>query len=147
MSNVGEAHLSRWLSESAKLTSIRSGTRPGFHHRQLPETTSACSASCGLYASGVKIYAWATTSNDRLTGSEVLRLTSTIITIINTVANTTSTSTEFPPEYNSSVPTNNDGTRVQTISFTRQGQAQVTIMYVARFESSEDRAPCALSGN
>ena len=74
----------------------------------------------------MKIYAWATTSNDRLTGSEVLRLTSTIVTIINTVANTTATSTEFPPEYNSKIPTNDEGTRVQIISFTRQGQAQVT---------------------
>ncbi len=74
----------------------------------------------------MKIYAWATLPNERLSSSEVLRLTSTIITIINTVANTTATSTEFPPEYNSSVPTNNDGTRVQTISFTRQGQALVT---------------------
>ena len=76
----------------------------------------------------MKIYAWATASNDRLTGSDVMILTSTIITIINTVANTTATSTAFPPEYNSNIPTNGDGTRVQTISFTRQGQTLVTTM-------------------
>jgi hypothetical protein len=54
-----------------------------------------------------------------------VKLTSTIVTVINTVANTTSTSTKFPPEYRNIV-TNHDGTHIQTVSFTRQGQPTVT---------------------
>jgi hypothetical protein len=77
----------------------------------------------------VRIYAWATPGNEIVSplDNNAIYLTSTIVTIINTVANTTVTSTQFPPEYNY-VPTNSDGTQVQTVSFTRQGQPSVTTM-------------------
>ncbi len=94
--------------------------------RQFPETTSACSKDCELNGPYVQIYAWATPSHDFVSTIGVLRLTSTIVTIINTVANTTSTSTEYPPEYYNPVPTNGDGTQVQTISYTRHGETLVT---------------------
>ncbi|KAK3897243.1 hypothetical protein C8A05DRAFT_39210, partial [Staphylotrichum tortipilum] len=93
--------------------------------RQFPETTSTCSANCQLNGPYVKIYAWATPSHGFVSTIAAVYLTSTIVTVINTVANTTSTSTEYPPEYNS-VPTNADGTQVQTISYTRHGEMLVT---------------------
>ncbi len=103
--------------------------KPALHQRQLTETESECSASCQLGVH-VRIYAWATPGNEIVnTAGNAIWLTSTIVTIINTVANTTATSTKFPPEYNS-VPTNADGTQVQTVSFTRQGQPMVTTMSV-----------------
>jgi hypothetical protein len=98
---------------------------PALRRRQFQETTSTCAEFCELDGPYVKIYAWATPSHYFVSTIGVLRLTSTIVTIINTVANTTSTSTEYPPEYNS-VPTNVDGTQVQTISYTRHGEMLVT---------------------
>ena len=110
-----------------KLTSESCAVRPGLHQRQFPETTSACSAYCKMHGPDVKIYAWATPSHPFVLTNHVVRLTSTIVTIIDTAANTTTMSTEFPPEYDY-VPTNDGGTQVQTISYTRQGQALVTTL-------------------
>ncbi len=97
-------------------------------------TTPACPGwGCSFDWSGggyAIIYAWATQSPRFHTldfVSTTLTLTSTIVTIIDTVAGTKTTSTKFPSEYGV-VPTNHDGTQVQTISYTRQGHTMVTTM-------------------
>ncbi len=100
---------------------------PGLDKRQPLATTSACEAYC-RFATDATVYAWASGSRQLGAGvhSSTLSLTSTIVTVINTVVNTTTKSTKFPSEYHSAVPTNHDGTQVQTISFTRQGRRVVT---------------------
>ncbi|KAI8953734.1 hypothetical protein F4801DRAFT_535294 [Xylaria longipes] len=54
-------------------------------------------------------------------------LTITVVTIVNTILDTTSTLTEFPPEY-SYPPTNALGTHVETISFFQSGQSHTTVL-------------------
>ncbi|KAH6660902.1 hypothetical protein BKA67DRAFT_530983 [Truncatella angustata] len=57
--------------------------------------------------------------------SDVVTATSTLVTVINTVLDTTSTITSYPLGY-TPPPTNDAGTRVETITFTRSLKATTT---------------------
>lgn len=59
--------------------------------------------------------------------SDVVTATSTVITVINTVLDTTSTVTSYPSGY-TPPPTNEAGTRVETITYTRSLKATTTVM-------------------
>ncbi|TGJ81960.1 hypothetical protein E0Z10_g6803 [Xylaria hypoxylon] len=51
----------------------------------------------------------------------------TVVTIVNTLLNTTSTLTELPPEY-TYPPTNSLGTHAETVSFFHSGQSHTTVL-------------------
>ena len=57
-------------------------------------------------------------------------ITATVVTIINTVLMKTSVTTLMPPDY-TPPPTNAAGTRVEAITYTRNGKESTTVLYAA----------------
>jgi hypothetical protein len=91
----------------------------------LPSAAYGEEPTCELGTWTVELYAWAI-RNDSFVRSDTVTLTATIVTVINTVIGSTGTITKFPPSY--TPPTNEGGTRVETLSYTRWGTAYTTIV-------------------
>lgn len=76
------------------------------------------------------MFGWVTDEEADTAGFDPLYatdMTVTLVTVINTVLDTTTISTQFPPDY-TPPPTNSDGTRIQEITYTRNGEATTTVL-------------------
>lgn len=92
-----------------------------------------CDSFCSVGGPDVTIYGWATPDVDNrpwfvLAGYYTVTSTWTIVTAINTALNGTTTTTQFPTDY-TPPPTNDGGTRIETISYSREGKHITTTLY------------------
>lgn len=98
-----------------------------------------CYSDCSLdevTAGSVLIFAWANYNGFVDSDEEVywtVTSSATVVTVVNTVLDTTSLLTEYPPDY---LPpaTNGEGTRVTTITYTGFSTTYTTALYVNRLE-------------
>jgi hypothetical protein len=98
-----------------------------------------CYSDCSLdevTADPVLIFAWANYNDFADSDGEVywtVTSSATVVTVVNTVLDTTGLLTEYPPDY---LPpaTNGEGTRVTTITYTRFSTTYTTALYVNRLE-------------